>query len=60
MNDHADRIITVAAWGTVLSLVINVPDMFGYSKIYQIAAFGGIMVFFMAASFIKSWRVQEN
>ena len=56
-HGRADRIITVAASGAILSLVINVQNMFGYSKIYQIAVFAGIMVFSMAASFIKSWRV---
>ena len=52
-----DRLIDIMGLCALGSLIINVPHMLGYSKIYQILGFGLASVVFMTLSFKK--RVRE-
>lgn len=56
-----DKFIEIMGLFTIASLVINVPNMFGYSKMWQIVAFGISSVLFMILSFneqVKEFRLK--
>ena len=50
-NSKFENLVVIMGCCAIASLIINIPNMFGYSKMYQISAFGLASFIFMILSF---------
>lgn len=59
-DEQLNKLVTFGSVGAVASLLVNIPHLFGYDKIYQIVAFGAVSFGAMCLSFIRARRAANQ